>query len=194
MGKKNKVKRIYSPTKLRILLLLQAGIALSFAGTIGKQLRVIGEISDEWKDIGRQYLKQIIREFYEDRLVSEKDNADGTKTIILTEKGKKRVLTFKSSTLTIPVPKEWDGFWHGVFYDIPEKHKLKRHAFRDKMSDLELFPLQKSVFVHPFPCRDQIDFLVESLELRKYVRYGILTGITNEEELLLCFNLKKPEK
>ena len=191
---KKKIKRIYSPTKLRILLLLEAGVALSFAGTIGRQLRVIGEMADEWKDIDRQYLRQIVREFYQDRLVSEQENADGTRTIVLTEKGKKRALTFNLHTLKIQTPKEWNGQWHGVFYDIPEKDKLKRHAFRDKMRDLELFPWQKSVFLYPFPCRDEIDFVVEALELRPHVRYGLLAHITNEAELLLHFNLKKSEQ
>ena len=194
MQRKRKVKRIYSPTKLRILLLLQAGVALSFAGTIGRQLRILGELAQEWKDIDRQYLRQIVREFYRDRLVSERENSDGTKTILLTEQGKKRALTFNERTLTIPVPKEWNALWHGVFYDIPEKFKLQRHAFREKLRDLGFFPWQKSVFVHPYPCRDEIDFIVELLEVRPYVRYGVLTYLTNEAELLLHFKLKKPEK
>ena len=188
--RKKRVKRIYSRTKLRILLLLEAGIALSFTGTIGRQLRVIDELGEEWSDIDHQYLRQIIREFYEDRLVSERDNGDGTKTFVLTEKGKRRAVTFNIHKLRIQAPKEWNGEWHGVFYDIPERHKLKRHAFRDHLHNLELFPWQKSVFIHPYPCRNEIDFIVETLELRPYVRYGKLTEVTNEAELLLHFNLK----
>ena len=190
---KKKVKRMYSPTKQRILLLLQAGIALSFAGTIGRQLRIIGELSTEWRDIDRQYLKHIVREFYKDRLVCERDNGDGTQTIVLTEKGKERALTFDICRLTIKVPPRWNGEWHGIFYDIPEKYRLKRHAFRNHMRELGFFPWQKSVFLHPYPCRDEIDFIIEYHDIRRYVRYGVLSGITNEAELLLHFNLKRPD-
>lgn len=189
--RKRRAKRVYSPTKLRIMLLLQAGVALSFAGTIGRQFKVLKEFSDEWKDIDRQYLHRIVREFYVDRLVSEKENGDGTKTLVLTEKGKKRALTFNFQTLTIPKQERWNELWHCVFFDIPEKLKLKRHALRAKLYDLGFYHWQKSVFVHPYPCRDQIDFVVEFFGIRRYVRYGVLTNITNEAELLLHFGLTR---
>src|SRR3989338_4224459 len=96
---KRKVKRIYSPLKRKVILLLQAGVALSYAGTIGRQLRIVGETSREWKGIDSEYLKQIVREFYEDRLVNEQEHGDGTVSIVLTEKGKERALTFSIDTL-----------------------------------------------------------------------------------------------
>ena len=188
-----RAKRVYSPTKLRLLLLLEAGMALSFAGTIGKQFRILREFSDEWKDIDRQYLHRIVREFYLDRLVSEQKNIDGSKTVVLTEKGKRRMLTFNFHTLTIPTQEKWDELWHCVFFDIPEKMKLTRHAFRAKLYNLGFYHWQKSVFVHPYPCRDQIDFVVEFLGLRKYVRYGMMTHITNEAELLLHFGFTRKD-
>lgn len=187
-----RAKRIYSPIKQRILLLLQAGIALSFAGTIGKQLRILGEMAEEWKDVDRNYLKQIVREFYNDRLVSEQENADGTRTIVLTEKGKRRAVTFGFSSMKIKQPERWDGRWHIVIFDIPEKYKMARISLRDKLLGLNFFQYQKSVYIYPYPCRNEVDFIVEFFEVRRYVRYGILTEITNEAELLLRFNLKKP--
>jgi len=186
---RKKLKRIYSPVKQKILLLLAVGVGLSFAGTIGKQLRIIKEISREWKTIDRNYLKQIVREFYADRLISMKKNADGTITTLLTEKGKERALTFKIDSLRIPKPAKWDGRWHGVMFDIPEKYKFARHALRKKLRDLNFYHWQKSVYIHPYPCRDQVDFVVEFFGIRSHVRYGALTNITNEEELLLYFNL-----
>lgn len=91
------------------------------------------------------------------------------------------------------VPELWDGLWHIVVFDIPEKYKWARLALRDKLLDLGFFPYQKSVYIHPYPCRDEVDFVVEYFKMRRFVRYGILTHITNEAELLLYFNLKKPE-
>lgn len=183
---------MYSPVKQRVLLLLQAGIALSFAGTLGKQVRILGDVAREWKNVERTYLRQIVREFYRDRLVSEKENPDGTKTIVLTEKGKKRAVTFNFKALKIKHPEKWDGLWHIVIFDIPEKYKWARLSLRDKLLDLGFFQYQKSVYIYPHPCRDEIDFIIESFKVRRYVRYGILTDITNEAELLLYFNLKKP--
>ncbi len=172
--------------------MLEAGIALSFAGTLGRQVRILREISREWKEVDKSYLRQIVREFYQDRLVSERENVDGTKTIVLTERGKKRVVAFNFSAIKIKVPPVWNGLWHIVIFDIPEKYKWARLSLRDKLLDLGFFQYQKSVYIHPFACKDEVDFVVEYFEVRRFVRYGILDYITNEAELLLRFNLKKP--
>ncbi len=187
--RKRKV-RIYSPLKQRVLLLLATGVALSFAGTIGKQLQIIKEAATEWKEVEKQYLKKIIREFHEARLVSVKESPDGTSTIVLTEKGRKRALTFNKDEMKIPRPAKWDGRWHVVIFDIPEKHKMARNSLREKLIRLGFCHWQKSAYVYPYPCHDQIDFIVEFFSVRSYVRYGVMTDITNEDELKLYFNLQ----
>lgn len=191
-ARKKRVRRIYSPAKMKVLLLLQAGVALSFAGTLGKQCRILGELPDAWKDIDRQYLYRIVREFYDDRLVSMADNGDGTQTAVLTERGKKRAITFNFGKLKIKTPEVWDGQWHIVLFDIPEKYKQARLALRDKLLLLGFFQCQKSVYIHPFACQDEVEFVTHFFEVGKYVRYGVLWRISNEAELLLKFNLKKP--
>ena len=191
-SQRRKKKRIYSPTKMRILLLLQAGVALSFAGrTLGKQFRILGELADAWKNIDRQYLYRIVREFYDDRLVSMMDNVDGTTTAVLTEKGKRRAITFNFGKMKIREPKKWDGLWHIVIFDIPEKYKQARLSLRDKLLAFGFFQCQKSVYIHPFSCESEVDFISNFFKVRRYVRYGIMKHITNEAELLLYFNLKK---
>lgn len=189
--RRRKAKRIYSPAKMKILLLLQAGVALSFAGTVGKQFRILGELKNEWNGIDRQYLYRIVREFHIDRLVSMIDNEDGTTTAVLTEKGKKRALTFNFGTMKIKVPEIWDGFWHIVIFDIPEKYKVARLSLRDKLLDLGFFQYQKSVYIFPYACQDEVDFISQFFKVGRYVRCGILKHITNEAELLLQFNLKR---
>lgn len=189
---KRRTKRMYSPIKMKILLLLQAGVALSFSGTLGKQFRIFEELVGEWKEIDRRYLYRIVKEFYFDRLVSETDNRDGTKTFVLTDKGKKRAITFNFNRMKVNVPEVWDGLWHIVIFDIPEKYKIARLSLRDKLLALGFFQCQKSVYIHPFSCEDEVDFISNFFEVGRYVRYGVMKRITNEAELLLRFNLKKP--
>ncbi len=185
--KKN--KRIFSPLKRKVLLLLQAGVALGLVNSSYRQIRVIREIGKEWEAIDRRYLQRIIKEFYEDRLIDFKENKDGTQTVVLVEKGKQRALTFNLDILTIPKPEKWDKKWRGVLFDIPENCKAGRNALRGKLRELGFVQWQKSVFIYPYPCRDQIDFVVECFDLRPYVRYATLSEITNEAELLLYFGI-----
>ncbi len=188
-----KEKRIHSPVKRKVLLLLQAGVALSFAGTVPRQLRIIEELVDEWKSINRAYLYRIIRDFEDEQLVRIEEDEDGTRTVVLSERGKKRAFTFHIHALVISTPAKWDGLWHAVFFDIPEELKKTRGALRNKLYELGFYHWQKSVFVHPYPCRDQIDFLAAFFNVRAYVRYATLTNVTQEAELLRYFKLSKSE-
>ena len=83
----------------------------------------------------------------------------------------------------------WDGKWRTVIFDIPEKLKSARNALRDKLKEVGFHELQKSVFVFPYECKDEIDFIIEFFNLRQYVRYGIFDFIDNDLHLRKTFNL-----
>lgn len=180
---------MHSPVKKKALLLLKAGIALGLSTSPGAPRRIFSAVSREWKYINRQYLYRVIKEFREERLVDYRENDDGSIRIVLTEKGKNRALEFKVDEIKIKEPKYWDKKWRVVFFDIPEKRRVLRNALRDKLKYLGFFKLQESVFVHPYPCFDEINFLVEFFEIRRYVRMGEMTKLTNEAELILHFEL-----
>ena len=185
-----KRKRIYGPTKQKILLLLATGLALGLQKTtIGQQVKIIQQAVKEWSWINRHYLSRCLREFRDDRLVEYDENDDGNIKIVLSEQGEKRVLQFKIDQLILPKLKHWDDHWRIVLYDIPEKNKPAREALREKLKELGFYEWQKSVFIFPFPCRDEIDFLIEFFEIRSYVRYAELSNPTNEAELKLHFEL-----
>ena len=131
----------------------------------------------------------MIKEFNHDRLVKYREHSDGSISIIITEEGREKALKFNVDSLIIFKPAHWDKRWHLVFFDVPEKKRRGRDALRLKLRELGFYEWQKSVFVHPYPCRDQIDFIVEFFELRPFVRYGDLINPTNEAELRLHFNL-----
>ena len=83
---KKKEKKFYSPTKQKVLLLLQAGIALGLTPSLRKQLWIFKQLTKEWKKINRQYLYRIIREFKYERLIDWKEKEDGSVKIVLTER------------------------------------------------------------------------------------------------------------
>ncbi|KKS96406.1 MAG: Transcriptional regulator, PaaX family [Candidatus Giovannonibacteria bacterium GW2011_GWA1_43_15] len=186
----NMAKYYYSPTKQKVILLLWAGVALGLAAYSPRRRRkVFKDIPLEFKKIDRRVLQRIIREFHRDRLVDFKEDRDGGVRIILTEQGIKKALRYNIDTISIKEPKKWDGKWRLVIFDIPEKMKKAREALRDKLRKLGFYQLQKSVFVFPFVCHDEINFIVEFFELRPHVRIMTVLDITNEAELKLYFRL-----
>ncbi len=177
-----------SATKQKILLLLLGGLALGYSYTPQRQLRILKGISQEWKRIDEKKLQQEIRMLYRNKWVEKKENSDGSYTISLTDRGKLRALTYHFQEMRIE-RKNWDGKWRIVVFDIPEKLRKGRDALRDKLKILGFYELQKSVFVLPFECKNEIEFVIEFFNLRKYVRFGVLESIDNELHLKKIFKL-----
>lgn len=182
--------KISSPAKQKILLLLLSGVALGCSGSPRQYFRTIKRANKAWKSIDEQYLKRIIREFYRERLVERIENENGSTRIVITEKGREKALEFKIHTMRIAKPSRWDGKWRVVMFDVPEKKKRHRDVLREKLQDLKFLELQKSVLVHPYPCLDEINFIVEYYGMRKFVRCAEMINLTNEAELKLHFKLK----
>lgn len=115
---------------------------------------------------------------------------DGEKTkIILTELGQKRILRYKLEDMEIKKPRKWDGRWHIVAFDIPENRKSARNALGQKMKELGLLPFQKSLWIYPYNCKNEVDFIANVFEVGKYVHYIVTHSITNDELLRKRFNL-----
>ncbi|MBI3305072.1 hypothetical protein HYZ80_01990 [Candidatus Parcubacteria bacterium] len=98
-------------------------------------------------------------------------------TVALTETGKQRALRYRVANLAIKKPKQWDGRWRIVIFDIPEERKAVREALRAKFRSLEFYQLQRSVFITPYACREVIEFLKSYFHIDRYVHYGELTAI-----------------
>ena len=173
----------------KVLLLLLAGLSLSCARSLGEQWRILKKMRGEWNDIGKQAIEQAINSLYESRLLESRKNMDGTATLVLSENGKKRALTFQAHAMKIQPQKIWDRKWRVVLSDIPEEKRGARDALRHHLHYLGFYGLQKSVSVHPFDCKDQIDFLIELHDLRQYVRFMIADSIDTEAHLKRIFNL-----
>jgi DNA-binding transcriptional regulator PaaX len=173
----------------KILLLLLGGVALGLSGSARNSFRVLRKIQKEWEDINEQQLKRSIRALYESKLVREKQNKDRTVTLILSEKGKRKALTYNIDEMQIKTPASWDGKWRIVLFDIPEKIKGSREVVRFYLKSLEFYEFQKSVFVHPFDCQDEIEYIIENFQLRKHVRFVRADFIDNELHLKKHFKL-----
>jgi len=189
MRNKEQNKIIKSPIKKKILILLAGGLALGMARNPRSQKYILKTIHRDLKTVNRKYLARIVKEFREERLVDYIENKNGETEIVISDKGKRKVLEFDIDNVKIKKPLRWDKKWRVVFFDIPEKRRGERNVLREKLKDLEFREIQKSVFVHPYPCFDEINFVVEYYTLRRFIRFGEMVNLSNEEELRLKFKL-----
>ncbi len=122
------------------------------------------------------------------KIIEYQEDGDKIK-VVLTESGKNKVLHYKLDDLNIKKPKNWNGKWHLIAFDIPEKYKSARNALADKMRELGLIPFQKSLWIYPFSCKDEIDFVAEVFNVGKYVHYMVVESITNDKLLQQKFRV-----
>lgn len=107
----------------------------------------------------------------------------------ITEKGNKKILKYKFDELKLTRPKKWDGHWRVIIFDIPEKYRRARNALSGKLKEMEFYPLQKSVFVCPFECEDEMDFITEFFNVRRFVRFLLVKEIKQDDFLRRFYNL-----
>ena len=123
------------------------------------------------------------------RLVILKEKAEGKFIVELTEKGKRKVQEIKFEDLRIQKPSVWDKIWRIVIFDIPKKKKFARNALREKLKALGFFQLQKSVWVCPWPCEKEVEFIVELFEVAPYVNIVKAGEIQKDAYLRKYFHL-----
>lgn len=157
-----------------------------------KYFRAVKYIQEEWKEIDRGVLNKAIQSLYLSHLVETKCNKNGTTTLVLSKEGKRVALTFNIEKMSISIPKYWDNQWRIVMFDIPEKIKKVRDSLRINLRNLGFLELQKSVFVHPYCCTDEIEYLIEFYDIRRHVRLIVADSIDNELDLRRHFKLLNP--
>ncbi|PIZ56455.1 MAG: hypothetical protein COY22_01075 [Candidatus Tagabacteria bacterium CG_4_10_14_0_2_um_filter_40_13] len=110
--------------------------------------------------------------------------------IHLTEEGRKRAGMFQINSLEIKKPRKWDRKWRIVIFDIAQLKKIQREAFRGKLKELGFFCLQKSVWVHPFECRAEIELLRDFFVLSEdELRLIVAEKIGSDNKLREYFKL-----
>jgi len=110
--------------------------------------------------------------------------------IVLTEEGRKRAGKYQIDDLEIERPKKWDKKWRVVIFDIPNVVGASRNVFRKKLKEFGFYSLQKSVWVYPYSCKEEIALLREFFGLnKKQIRVLEVNKMEDDKLLRDCFKL-----
>lgn len=177
------------PKAKKILLLLEVGVVLSLTRRPDVYFSVLKKAAKEWKKINERNLRDTIKRLYKSKLIGYKENEDKTVTIVLSDKGKKKILKYDLDKIQIKKPPRWDHVWRLVAFDIPEDKKPGRTALVAKLKELGFYPMQKSVYIHPYECKDEINFVAEIFNLVPYIRFLRVKDVDIEIDLKKRFGL-----
>jgi len=173
----------------KLLLLLLGGLCLSATRSNRKQWKIIKGIGEGLKEINQRAIDRAANSLYKTKLIDEKKNRDGTTTLILSNDGEKKALTYNLENIKINRPKSWDGKWRIVIFDIPHYLKKSRDSLRFLFKKMGFYSLQKSVFIYPFDCQKEIEFITEWHKANKYIRFIVADSVDTESLLIKHFGL-----
>ncbi len=196
-NRKNKVIRNRYANVSRVLSFLGAGAVLSLSLFVAPTAIMLAKPfmdekrrrqQEEWKQFNPRYLRRTIARLKQQKLVTI-EQRDGQQIVVLTKNGKRRILKYSLDELNIEKPKNWDGRWRLVIYDVPKNKKYLRDVFRGTLKNLGFYQLQESVWLYPYPCEPQVTFLREYYDVGGDVVYVVATTLENDSPYRTYFAL-----
>jgi DNA-binding transcriptional regulator PaaX len=128
----------------------------------------------------KQKTAQAMRRLQKNNLLYIKERK-GKLTIELTKEGKRKFGEIQLDRLQIVKPSRWDKKWRIVVFDIPDKSfRRARDVLREKLKAWNFYPLQKSVWVCPWPCENEIQLVAELYDIAVYVNVIVAEKILDD--------------
>ncbi|MDP3794314.1 MAG: hypothetical protein Q8R13_00075 [bacterium] len=138
----------------------------------------------------RNILLRDLKHLQRRELVDFQEEGNGEVKIVLTQAGREKILRYNLDKITLTAPKRWDGKWRLIMFDIPQGQRMARDAFRRKLQELKFYAIQKSVYITPYPCEEEIDFIASLFEVRDHVLLFRVDHLEGAEKLEDYFHLK----
>lgn len=185
-------KSLEDPTVRGILLLLGVGTVLAgtiLMPTLPMALKPIIDFYKkrqrekdlkQWNRFNQARLKFVLKRLHQQKVV-EITEEDGVSIIKLSDKGRVKFLRYKMEEIMIDKPPRWDGKWRLIIYDIRKEKRILSEIFRSFLKKMEFLKLQRSVYLTPYKCEEQIEFLRQYYGLDKEVLYLVVEKIENEK-------------
>lgn len=178
--------------KAKIATVILCALALASIPVLVVGAGAIGNVMQLFKDPKRYSKKQIssaIDSIKRQKLIEYVCDRNGQTIVKITRKGQTRLRAFAIDLIEIKKPKKWDGKWRLVMFDIPMRFTKGREALRRHLKELDFYQFQKSAWIYPYPCEDEIIFIADFFSLGKYVKILTVETVLREDKLKKHFHL-----
>ncbi len=111
----------------------------------------------------------------------------------ITPKARKRYAESSVKKIVQSPQEKWDKKWRVIIYDIPIHKDDARRALQSSLRKYGCRPLQKSAYITPFPCAEDIERLAVYYKVEQYVTYFEATRLSNEKAMIAIFKRMYPK-
>lgn len=120
----------------------------------------------------RHFLNNLQRRGY----IKLSPQKDGT-GVLVTEKGAEKALRVKRRYEAAEKRSRKDGKWQMIIFDIPEKKRFLRDAFRAFLIAKEYQRIQQSVWACPYDVAEETELFMREHRLKPFVKVFLLEEI-----------------
>lgn len=150
---------------------------------------VIGSLVLGNREYSPWQTRRVIDRLKKQKYISVEYLEEGKVKVKITKNGRVKALSYQLEEMELKIPKKWDGKWRVVIFDIPEKYKRVRDLFRMRLVQLGLYQMQESVYISPYPCFDEIEFLRELYGISFTVEYLLVERVEDDSKIKIHFDL-----
>ena len=172
----------------QVLQLLAGGFMLGYIRDKRMRRQIYQECDRVWYSIDKRQLFQLLDYLKLNGVIKIIKDNNGIEKVNLTNRGQARLLKYNYHNLVIKRAKRWDKKWRIVIFDIPETKRKVRDALRSKLKKFGFLELQKSIFIYPFSCRDEINFVINFWGISDNVYY-LESTISGDNKLRRYFRV-----
>ena len=162
-------------------------VAIAAPNAIKLLQPLLKKYGEEGHDYDQKDVEKVTQKILKDHYV-EIYSKNGKDYLRLTNKGRRQLIEYNIDTIAIKDQK-WDGNWRLVMFDIPEKYKSARNVLRRKLREIGFVKMQKSAWICPYECQEEIAFISETYLVQPFVNYFVVSKVDNERSLRTIFGL-----
>lgn len=173
---------------LCVLAIASVPVLVLGASAMGNAVQVFRMFKGS-KKYSKKQIGSAIDSIKRQRLIEYVADKNGKTIVKITKKGETRLRVFSIDLIEIKKPNKWDGKWRLVIFDIPMRFTKGREVLRYHLKELNFFQFQKSAWIYPYPCEDEIIFIADFFGLGKFVEVLTVESFLREEKLKRYFQL-----
>lgn len=173
---------------LCVLALASLPVLVMGAAAMGNAIQCF-KMFEGSKRYSKKQISSAVDSIKRQKLIEYVSDRDGKTIVKITKRGESKLRAFAINLIEIKKPKRWDGKWRLVIFDIPIRFTKGREALRYYLKKLDFYQFQKSAWIYPYPCEDEIIFIADFFGVGKYVEILTVENVLRDAKIKKYFGL-----
>jgi len=187
----NKNNKLIKVKELLTFIAKQGYILFNLPSQSPFKIESLLEINEEWnnwKKFNKSHLNKTLKRLKEQKIVDIQIKAN-QQIIRITKKGQIKVLRYAVEELSLKKTVRWDRKWRLVIYDIPASKRQVQEQIRKSLKKMDFYQIQESVYLTPYPCFEEIEFLRGFYSLEDQIKILTINELENDSAYRTYFGM-----